>query len=123
MRHRVKLIPFASFALVVLGAIATTHAAEETWAGKISDSMCKFEHAEDPDAAAGGGGKTGAPEERECTLACVRGGSKFVFVSNGKLYQISNQQLAALSTHAGHEVKLTGELKDDIITVSRIEMP
>lgn len=113
---------FVALTCIVLFAAATASAAEETWSGAISDSMCRVEHPEDPDAAAGG--KQGLPDPRECTLACVRGGSKFVFVANGKVFQIANQQLAALTTHAGHhEVKLTGELKGDTIAVSKIDMP
>ena len=108
-----------SLIFVVLFATATALAAEETWSGKISDSLCLLVHPEDPDAA--GGGKQGLPDEHDCTLACVRGGSKFVLVTNGKVFQIANQQLAALGTHAGHDVKLTGELKGDTITVSKIE--
>ena len=95
--------------------------AEQTWSGEISDSACGMLHPEDPDAA--GGGKAGPPDPRECTLACIRGGSKYVFVSNGTVYQILNQKDPALQTHAGHMVKLTGEMKDTTITVSKIEAP
>lgn len=111
------------FILLTLGLVVATmvFAAEQTWSGEISDSACGVTHPEDPDAAAGG--KEGPPPPRECTLACIRGGSKYVFVSNGKVYQIVNQKDPALETHAGHAVKLTGELKDNAIAVSKIEMP
>ena len=109
-----------SFVFVVCFATAIAVAAEQTWSGKISDSLCGVDHPEDADAA--GGGKQGKPDEHDCTIACVRGGSKYVFVADGKIYQIANQDLAALATHAGHAVKLTGELKGDAITVSKIEM-
>jgi hypothetical protein len=46
-----------------------------------------------------------------------------VFVTGDKVYKIANQDLAALKVHAGHEVNLTGEMKGDSITVSKIEMP
>ena len=61
--------------------------------------------------------------DRECTQACVRGGSKYVLVADGKVVQIANQDNKELATHAGHRVKLTGELKGNAITVSKIEMP
>jgi hypothetical protein len=93
----------------------TTFGAEQTWTGQISDSACKMKHEE----AAEGQGKM---PDRDCTLACVRGGSLFVFVSDGKVYQIANQKNADVAAHAGHTVKLTGELKSDAITVSKIEM-
>jgi hypothetical protein len=46
-----------------------------------------------------------------------------VFVSGGKVYKIENQDLALLQEHAGHTVQLTGEMKGDTITVSKIVMP
>jgi len=105
----------------ILFAMTTALPAEQTWSGQISDSVCGAKHEEDADAA--GGGKQGAPPERECTLACVRGGSKYVLVSNGTVYQLVNQKDPALETHAGHTVTVTGELKGNAITVSKIEMP
>jgi len=46
-----------------------------------------------------------------------------VLVSDGKVLRIANQDDKDLATHAGHIVKLTGELKGTSITVSKIEMP
>jgi hypothetical protein len=104
-------------ALVAIVALVggAPRAAEQTWAGQISDSLCGPKHEE----AAEGQGKM---PDRDCTLACVRGGSTFVLVSDGKIYQIANQDLADLKAHAGHKVKMTGELKGDSITVSKIDM-
>jgi hypothetical protein len=36
---------------------------------------------------------------------------------------IDNQDFAALQEHAGHTFKLSGEMKGDSITVSKIVMP
>ena len=91
-------------------------AAEETWTGQISDSLCGAKHEE----AAEGQGRM---PDRDCTLACVRGGSKLVLVSEGKVFQIANQDLADVKTHAGHTVKLTGELKGGAIVVAKVEIP
>ena len=91
-------------------------AAEQTWTGKISDSACGAKHEE---AAEG----QGVMADRECTQACVRGGSKYVLVVDGKVFQIANQDNKDLATHAGHAVKMTGELKGNAITVSKIERP
>jgi hypothetical protein len=44
-------------------------------------------------------------------------------VSGDKTYQIANQDFATLKNHAGHGVALTGEMKGESITVSKIEMP
>lgn len=88
----------------------------QTWTGQISDSLCKAKHEE----AAEGAGKM---SDRDCTLACVKGGSKFVLLVGDKVYQIANQDDKDLQTHAGHKVTVTGDLKGDSITVSTIEMP
>ena len=105
---------FALFtAIFVFTTIAT--AAEQTWTGQISDSACGAKHEE----AAEGQGKM---PDRECTVACVRGGSKYVLVSDGKVFQIANQDNKDLAAHAGHTVKMTGEIKGSSITVSKIEM-
>ena len=46
-----------------------------------------------------------------------------MFVSKDKVYQIAGQKDAALATHAGHTVLLTGEVKGDTITVAKIDIP
>jgi len=104
-----------SLAAFLLAAAAQPFAAEQTWNGQISDSACGAKHEE----AAEGQGKM---PDRECTEACVRGGSKYVLVVDGKVMQIANQDDKDLATHAGHTVKITGELKGSAITVSKIEM-
>jgi hypothetical protein len=102
----------------VLAFSALVFAADQTWTGKISDSMCGADHSKM--AAEHGGGKT---SDRDCTLACVKNGGKYVFVSDGKTYNITNQDYAGLQQHAGHTVKLTGDMQGDSITVSKIVMP
>jgi hypothetical protein len=102
-------------AVFVLGTAALSYAAEQTIAGQISDSACNRKHES-------GAENVPTPPDAECTMDCVRGGSKFVLVTADKIFQIANQDLAALKTHAGHKVKMTGELKGESITVSKIEM-
>ncbi|MBK5295296.1 MAG: hypothetical protein JJE04_26915 [Acidobacteriia bacterium] len=100
----------------MLGAMSAS-AAHQTWTGKISDSMCGATHktmAEHGTAKMSG---------RECTMACVKGGGKYVFVRGGKVYSIENQDFAALQAHAGHTVRMTGEMTGDTIKVSNIAMP
>jgi hypothetical protein len=58
--------------------------------------------------------------DRDCTLACIAAGGKYVFVSDGKVYNIANQKLAALKQRAGSTVTVTGTMKGDTITVSKI---
>ena len=62
-------------------------------------------------------------EDPACVLACVDGGGKFVFMDKGdKPLQIANQDFADLKKHPGVPVTLTGELKGDIITITKIEL-
>lgn len=105
---------FAATAVMVLSVVVMS-GAEQSWTGKISDSKCGATH------MAGEHGKK--MTDRACTEACVKDGAKYVFVSKGKVYQIANQTDPSLVTHAGHTVKLTGEMSGDSITVSKIEMP
>ena len=102
-------------AALVLAAPSFPLAAEQTWTGKIADSACGAKHEEAAE-------NEGVMPDRDCTQACIRGGSKYVLVVDGKVFQIANQDNKDLATHAGHAVKMTGELKGNSITVSRIEM-
>jgi len=97
-------------AVAVFVSVSSALAAGNTWTGKITDSMCDKDH-----SMMATGGKQ--PDPKECTLACVKGGSKFVFVSEGKVYEIANQDLPALKTFAGDSVRLTGELESDGKTI------
>jgi hypothetical protein len=101
-------------ALVLSGAPAL--AAEKTLTGSISDSMCNGKHAAKDEHGV-------KVSDADCTKACVDKGGKYVFVSGGKTYQIANQDYAGLKEHAGHRVALTGDMKGNEITVSKIEMP
>ena len=108
-----RLLSCCFLAIVVC---AVTFAADQTWNGQISDSMCGLSHAK---MIAGHAGMT----DRDCALACVKGGGKYVFVSDGKVYKIANQESPLLQMHAGHTVMLTGDMKGDTVTVSEITMP
>jgi hypothetical protein len=103
---------------LLLCVASFTSAAEMTWTGQISDSMCGGSHAKmmgaHPDAKM---------TAHDCTNACVKAGAKYVFISNGKTYNIANQDDADLQVHAGHTVMLTGSMDGDTITVTKIVMP
>ena len=95
-------------------AYSSSAAAQQTWTGQIGDSMCGAKH------KPMGNMKMA---DRECTEMCVKAGGKYVFIMGDKVFQIADQKDKALATHAGHTVLLTGELKGDTITVSKIDMP
>ena len=94
--------------MVCIGA-APTVAAPQTWTGTISDSQCGTNHG-------------GEVDDRACTLRCIQIHYDYVFVTDGKVLKIANQDFAPLQQHAGHVVKLTGEQKGDAIVASKIEM-
>ena len=96
-------------ALATLLISAAGLAAEQTWTGQISSSMCHTEK-----------GAMG----HDCILNCIKGGSKYIFVAKGKSYDVQNQDFGDLEKHAGHTVKLHGGMGSDghSITVSLIEM-
>jgi len=107
---------FAMFAAAVLFAASPALAADKTWNGKLSDAKCNGTHAKAEHGSQ-------AASDHECVTKCVEGGGKYVFVADGKTYAIANQDFADLKAHGGHNVALTGEMKGDSITVSKIEMP
>jgi hypothetical protein len=109
-----KLVSRSLGCLALMAGFAS-FASAATMTGQISDSMCGLSHQKMISGHAG-------MSERDCTLACVKGGGKYVFVSDGKVYQIANQELGLLQVHAGHTVQLTGDMKGDTITVSNITM-
>ena len=98
-------------------AYSSSAAAQQTWTGQIGDSMCGAKH------KSMGKMKDMKMGDRECTEMCVKSGGKFVFIMGDKVFQIADQGDKALATHAGHTVLLTGVLKGDTITVSKIDMP
>jgi hypothetical protein len=109
---------FVVTSFCILLGVSSAYAAEQTWAGQISDAMCGKDHS----MMQHGGKKVSA---RECTLECAKAGSKYVLVSKGKIYEIANQNMKELQLHAGHNVQITGELASDRKTIqaSKITMP
>jgi hypothetical protein len=94
-----------TFAIVALFA-ASAFAAE--WKGTISDAKCGAAHAD------------ASEKSMKCAQACVKGGQAAVFVSDGKVLKIANQDKVA--AHVGHKVTLTGKLDGDTVTVDEVKM-
>jgi hypothetical protein len=81
--------------------------------GLITDSRC-----------AGGHTHT-APALRDvssgdCVRRCVEMGAEYVFVSQGVVYAIRNQDFADLTRLAGHDVQVEGEVRQNVLTVSSV---
>ncbi|MBZ5529232.1 MAG: hypothetical protein LAN71_15200 [Acidobacteriia bacterium] len=101
-------IRFLTGAAMVLLAAGSMLAAETAMTGYISDSKC---------------GAKGANEgAAECTVKCVKGGAKYVFVNDGdqKVYAIDAQDKVA--GHAGHHVTVKGTVEGDSIKLTSIDM-
>ena len=105
---------FVLLAIVSAGLTgASAFAAEGTWTGTISDSACGASHAKMTD-----NGKKAS--EKQCTEMCVLHGAKYVFVENGKVLMIKNQDFAGLKQYAGDRVMLSGDRSGDMITVTKV---
>jgi hypothetical protein len=92
----------ATFALGTMGLLG----ADQSWTGTISDSMCGASH--------------GTTPAKACTTGCVKKGAKYVIVVGDKVYAIANQDNPGLAKFAGDNVKVTGTMAGDTITVAKI---
>ena len=104
-------------AVLVIAALAIVPAAaqkEQTWKGAISDSNCNAKH---PAGEHDGKKMT----DTDCTLMCVKKGAKYVFVSDGKVYKLANQESKQIASHAGQRIELTGRMSGDTITATRMK--
>ncbi len=104
--------------LLVSGWIGSTVglAAQQTFSGVISDSRCGASH-----AAIAGPAKM---SDRECAFHCLKALAKFVLVDDaGKVIPIANQDFAGLPLRFARPVRLTGQMTENGIIVSRIEPP
>lgn len=101
--------------IAVLGG-ASAFAADQTWTGTISDSICAASHqamAQQIDPT---------PSDHDCTLACIDSHAKYVLVdAKQNVLPIGNQDFPALKEHAGEKVTITGEMKEGAIQVSKVE--
>jgi len=120
-----------TIALLATAALCTVSSASaraadavQTWTGIISDSHCGALHKTDIEHG-------GSITARECVIGregdpnlpgCVSAkyGAKFVVVVGDKVYQVANKDFKALRTFAADNVKVTGTLKGDTITVTNI---
>jgi hypothetical protein len=100
---------------LLFGFATFMSAATMTMTGAISDSMCGLSHAKMTSAHPG-------LTDHACTLGCVRKGAKYVFVSQGKIYEITNQNQADLAKEAGNAVTVTGDMNGNTITVTKVAM-
>jgi hypothetical protein len=79
--------------------------------GYISDSMCGLKH------------MSGMGDDKNCTLACVKGGSQFVLADRDhkKVYKLDKAGQDKAREFAGQKVKVTGRVTGKSIRVTSIE--
>ncbi len=98
-----KIVMLVS-ALLLFGSLAW--AEDKSWVGTVSDSMCGAKHA------------TASADAAACVAKCAAGGSKYVLVSDGKVYQVEPQD--KFSSFAGKSVKVSGTMTGDAITATDV---
>jgi hypothetical protein len=100
----------------LLLALATTvipAAAQETFTGRLSDSTCGTSH-----QAKSAAGLT----DRQCLIACIKALAKYVLVDrNAQVLPIANQDAMGLPLYSGRPVRITGELRDGAVFVTKVE--
>jgi hypothetical protein len=87
--------------------LATCAFAADSWTGFVTDSKC---------AASGKGGA----DHAACAKKCIGGGDAAVLVVDGKVVKIANQD--KVKGHEGHNVKVTGKLEGDTLTIDKLTM-
>ena len=86
---------------LVCALVANMAAANQTWDGWVSDTQC------------------GAKVDKACSKKCLEQGAELVFVTSDKnVIQVTNPD--KLKGLEGDHVKLTGTLKDGMITVASV---
>jgi hypothetical protein len=94
--------------LLVLSLVAFSAAAAEM-TGYISDAKCAKDVAKvESDGHAG------------CAAACAKKGEALVFVSDGKVYKVSDQ--SKVQDHIGDKVTITGNVDGDTLKVESVKM-
>jgi len=85
-------------------------AADNTFTGVITDTMCGADHAQ-----------MGVKPDSKCVRECVKGGSKYALLVGKEVYTLSDQKTP--DEYAGKKVKVTGKLnaQTKIIAVDKIE--
>ena len=94
--------------LLVLAFSLSAMADKGSWTGWVSDAHC--------------GAKGNNAQHAACAAKCMGEGQKAVFVVDSDVYAIANQD--AIKGHAGHNVKVTGDLDTaaKTVTVDKVEM-
>jgi hypothetical protein len=95
--------------MLFIAAASLLAAADKTFTGTITDSMCGKDHS---------AMKMGT--DAKCTVACVKAGAKYALYDGKKTYTLSDQ--TAPEKFAGQKVTVTGSLDSaGTLQVTKIE--
>lgn len=96
-----------TFSLQILILAAAPLAAAE-WKGWLSDSSC------------GASNANGEAASRDCAERCIKEGATPVLVTDGDGKVLKLAGKVDLKAHLRHKVKITGDLKGEIVTIKSI---
>jgi hypothetical protein len=100
--------------LAIATAIVAPTSAQQTFTGRLSDSVCAASHQSKAASA--------RLTDRECLLACINALAKYVLVdAEGRVLPIANQDAMGLPLYAGRPVRITGERAGDALVVAKVE--
>ena len=107
MRIRLAALTLAG---AFVAAITSLGAASMTLKGTVSDAKC--------------GAKHPVADAAECTMACVKKGSDYALVSEGKVYTLKADasQKAELDKLAGKEAEVMGDVNGTTVMVKSVKM-
>ena len=97
------------FGIFAVGALMTMGAMADTWTGTISDSMCGAKHV------------AGTAADAKCVAGCVKKGAEPVFVSDGKVLNLTADSKEKVMDMLGKKVTITGSLVEGAVKVEDIK--
>jgi hypothetical protein len=102
-----KKLVLGSFVAV---SFCSVMAFADDWTGYISDAHCGAKH-----------DKVSAANTKCVVDMCIKGGADPVFVHEGKVLKFDADSMAKAKTFAGQEVKISGSLSGDTVTITSID--
>ena len=94
--------------VAAIGSLMAAGAMAESLSGTISDAKCGAKHAD------------ASESDAKCVQSCIRRGSAPVFVSGGKVYNISADSKDKVMEKLGQKVTVNGKLDGDTITIESV---
>jgi hypothetical protein len=92
--------------VIMATALSLSAAAQtQTFTGVITDTMCGADHK-----------AMHVTPESKCVRECVKAGSKYALLANGKVYVLSDQQTP--DKYAAQRVRVTGTLNAKTNTIA-----